>query len=153
MPYKWVDAALYLEFNKVAIYHCYDDSDNVRTFWYTTDPIDCNIDNPDSESPFDIRDLPDLNLDVSNEKNHPPIIKNAIQRKLITGSPAMIEDKLQAVIEVRGGVAEVTKCSSLVEVEILDLDNDNCENCECPRHCHSDENECGGCGKDCNAGK
>jgi hypothetical protein len=70
----------------VAVYHCYDDDNMVSSYWYTTDAADCNIDAPlTDEAQFDVRDLPDLGLDVHNPNNHAAIIRHAISQGLITG--------------------------------------------------------------------
>lgn len=131
MPYEWVEPEMFLEHEGVAVYHCYDDGSMVSWYWYTVDPSDCNYKDPEigSDAQFDVRDLPNLGLDVSDEKNHIAIIRHAIKEGLITGEPA-IETKpdvaepesLVVKIEVTGGVAEVVEKPSNVDVVIIDHD-------------------------------
>ncbi|MCI0527481.1 MAG: hypothetical protein L0Y56_08550, partial [Nitrospira sp.] len=86
MPEEWIDPELFLEYEDVAVYHCYDDDNMVSTYWYTIDDSDCNIDAPVTEgSRFDVRDLPDLGLNTDDRQNHMAIIRNAIQKGLISG--------------------------------------------------------------------
>jgi hypothetical protein len=126
MPYQWIDPELFLEFAGVAVYHCYDDDSLVSTYWYTTDPSDCNYKFPEvsGEAQFDVRDLPDLDLDGSDPLNHLAIIRHAISAGLITGAPAIKteEPPLTVKIEVLGGVAYVVEQPPGVEVEIVDRD-------------------------------
>lgn len=67
----------------VTIYHCYKD-DIISTYWYTADPSNCDTDCPamDSNSQFDIRNLPNCGLDVDNPENHGVIIRGAITERL-----------------------------------------------------------------------
>jgi hypothetical protein len=92
MPDEWTDPELFLEYEGVTVFHCYDDDHMVSRYWYTTDASDCNIDSPVTErAQFDVRDLPDLDLDTDNRQHHPVIIRNAIQKGLISGEAAVEE--------------------------------------------------------------
>lgn len=125
MPYEWIDPELFLEYEGVAVYRCYDEDNVVSTYWYTTEITDCNVDAPELEGfQFDVRDLPDLGLEVNDPKNHRAIIRNAIGQGLITGQPAISSEPPHLVvkIEVKGGVASVVEQPPGVEVVIIDLD-------------------------------
>jgi len=131
MPYEWVDPELFLEHEGVAVYHCYDDGDMVSSYWYTTDPSDCNYKFPEigSKAQFDVRDLPDLGLAVDEPTNHALIIEHAIEEGLITGEPTrettsdeMERESLVVRIEVIDGVAEVVEKPPNVAVVIIDHD-------------------------------
>ncbi len=123
MPYQWIEPEIFLEHENVAVYHCYDDLDNVSSYWYTTDPSDCNYKHPESNAQFDVRDLPTLGLDANDQSNHAAIIQHAITEGLITGEPAITTEPPKVVrIEMQGGVAEVIEKPSDVEVEIIDHD-------------------------------
>lgn len=88
MPYQWIDPDLFLEYEGVAVYHCYDDDDMVSTYWYTTEITDCNVDAPELEGfQFDVRDLPNLGLDADDPNNHEAVIRHAISEGIITGEP------------------------------------------------------------------
>jgi hypothetical protein len=126
MPYQWVEPELFLEFEGVAVYHCYDDNGRVSYYWYTTDPSDDNCDfaKPDSAQ-FDVRDLPNLGLDVKDFENHAAIIRHAIQVGLIIGHLVVTDapSPLTVKIEVWGGVAYLVEKPPGVEVEIIDHDD------------------------------
>jgi hypothetical protein len=86
MPDQWLDPELFLEHKGVTVYYCYDDDNLVSSYWYTTDASDCNIDSPATDSvQFDVRDLPHLGLNADDRQNHATIIRNAIQKSLISG--------------------------------------------------------------------
>lgn len=105
MPDEWTDPEPFLEYEGVTVFHCYDDDNMVSLYWYTTDASDCNIDSPVTESiQFDVRDLPNLGLDIDNRQNHPAIIRSAIQNGLISGEVAVEEGadaKLDQAAEAR----------------------------------------------------
>ena len=123
MPYEWVEPDLFLEYQGVAVYHCYDDNDIVSSYWYTTASSDDNRDWPQPETAqFDARELPDLGLDANDPANHAAIIRGAIEAGLISGEPAVEADPLIVKIEVLGGVATVVEKPPGVEVEITDHD-------------------------------
>src|SRR5687768_3059732 len=90
MPDQWTEPELFLEYEGVTAFHCYDSDNMVSLYWYTTEACDCNIDSPVTESTqFDVRDLPNLDLDAEIQQNHTTIIRNAIQKGLISGAAAM----------------------------------------------------------------
>lgn len=122
MPYHWVDPDLFMEMEDVAIYYCYRDDEIVSIYWYSTDPSDSDYKYPLSDAQFDVRDLPNLGLDVNNAKNHPAIIEQAIKAGILIGEPAVREPPAVAKIEVIGGVAHVIEQPPGVEVEIIDHD-------------------------------
>jgi hypothetical protein len=125
MPYQWIDPELFLEYQGVAIYRCYDDDSVVSACWYTTEVTDCNIDSPLADgAQFDVRDLPDLGLDAGDANNHTAIIQHAISQALISGEPAVRTEppRLVVKVEVLGGVAYVVEQPPGVEVEIVDHD-------------------------------
>ena len=131
MPYEWVDPELLLEHEGVAIYHTYDDQSMVSSYWYTTDPSDCNYKSQEigGEAQFDVRDLPNLGLAVDERTNHVLIIEHAIRQGLITGesviettSDEVETERLVVRIEVMDGVAEVVEKPPNVEVVIIDHD-------------------------------
>lgn len=123
MPYEWTEPDLFLEFEDVAVYHCYDDGGELCWYWYTTDPSDDNVDwSPAESAQFDVRDLPNLGLDANDTKNHTAIIQHAIREGLITGEPAITEEALVVKIEVLGGAAHIVEKPPNIEVEIIDRD-------------------------------
>jgi len=125
MPYQWIDPELFLEHQGVAVYYAYEDGGNACYYWYTTDPSDDDWtwSEPDSDQ-FDVRDLPNLGLDVQNRANHAQIIRQAISQGLITGEPALAKPPLTVKIEVRGGLAYLVEQPPGVEVEIINLTED-----------------------------
>jgi len=126
MPYQWIDPELFLEFEGVAVYHCYDDGSMISGYWYTTDITDCNYKFPETNTAqFDVRDLPDLGLDAGDQKHHAPIIQHAISEGLISGEAAVKSkpSPLIVKIEVLGGVAYLVEKPPGVEVQIIDHDN------------------------------
>jgi hypothetical protein len=93
MPYQWIDPDLFLEYEGVAVYHCYDDGSTVSTYWYTTDAADCNSDAPlPAAAQFDVRELPALGLDAADLTTHAGIIRHAIEAGLLTGEAARPSD-------------------------------------------------------------
>jgi hypothetical protein len=127
MPYQWIDPKLFLEYARVAVYHCYTEDNQVSAYWYTTDIADCDLDDWGShEAPFDVRDLPSLGLDVEDRDTHAAIIRHAIGAGLITGEPAVKPESppLRVKIEVWRGVASVVEQPPGVEVAIIDHDVD-----------------------------
>ena len=132
MPYQWVDPELFLEYEGVAVYHCYDDGETINAYWYTTDVTDCDLEYPNSDSAqFDVRELPNLSLDADDPKNHTTIIQTAIIEGLITGEPEVkVEPPAPVVkIEVIGVVAYVVEQLPGIEVEIIDRDMDEESGC------------------------
>ena len=129
MPYQWVEPDLFLEFEGVAVYYCYDELDDLASYWYTTDPFDCDYKYAQSKAQFDVRDLPNLGLEVNERNHHPAIIQQAITAKLITGHPAIKPAPPGSVvkIEVLGGVAYVLDKPPGVKVEIIDRDGNGSE--------------------------
>ncbi|MCP4996133.1 MAG: hypothetical protein GY934_20490 [Gammaproteobacteria bacterium] len=124
MPYQWIIPDLCLEYNEVAVYHCYDDGGELCWYWYTTDPLDDNHDAPQPEtSQFDVRELPDLGKDANDWHNHATIIQQAINLGLIQGEPA-VENEMPLLVRigVLGGVAYVMDKPDQIEVEIIDTD-------------------------------
>jgi hypothetical protein len=126
MPYQWIDPELFLEFEGVAVYHCYDDGSMISRYWYTTDVTDCNYKFPETDTAqFDVRDLPNLGLDAGDQRNHAPIIRHAISQGLICGEAAVrTEPPLIVKIVVLGGMVYVVEKPPGVEVEITDYDVD-----------------------------
>ena len=125
MPYQWIDPELFLEFEGVAVYHCYDDVDTVSSYLYTTDVTDCNYKFPETDNAqFDVRDLPNLGLDAGDRRNHARIIRHAIGEGLLSGEAAVRTEQPPLIvrIEVRRGVAYVVEKPPGVEVEIADHD-------------------------------
>ena len=91
MPNQWIEPELFLEYEGVTVYRCYDDDSIVSSYWYTLDAADCNINSPLNDAvQFDVRDLPDLGLDANDSSNHAAIIQNAIGEGLITDGSAML---------------------------------------------------------------
>lgn len=127
MPYQWLEPDLFLEFAGVAVYHCYDELDTLALYWYTTDPFDCDYKYTQSNAQFDVRDLPDLGLDVNDRNHHLTIIQQAITGGIISGQPAITPAPPGSVvkIEVLGGVAYVLDKPPGVKVEIIDRDGDD----------------------------
>lgn len=120
MPYQWIDPDLFLEHNGVAVYHCYDDSDSMTWYWYTTNPADCQVDEPiTGESQFDIRDLSQAGLNMDDREQHRLIITQAIEAGRITGQPAQRERLPTVKIKVRGGIASVIEKPSGIQVKIV----------------------------------
>lgn len=114
---------LCLKHHQVAVYHCYDDLDELSWYWYTTDPDDNNPDAPlpDTQQ-FDVRELPFIGLDTDVWSNHEAIIRHAIETGVIPGQPAVTPTSDPVVIEVQGGAASVISKPPGVEVRIIDRD-------------------------------
>lgn len=94
MPYEWVPPELFLEHSNVAVYRTYNGESNMESsFWFTTDPADCDYKNSLEIGQFDVRDLPgwihgrSRNFAGSDHFNR-QVIKRAIDNKIITDEPA-----------------------------------------------------------------
>lgn len=99
MPYEWVDPDIFLEHQGVIVFRCNDDSDMLTACHYTTDPSNCNIDYPEGETMFDVREIPhpetmppaayfvqvgNFQSEQINEAAHPAIIRYAIEQGWLT---------------------------------------------------------------------
>lgn len=75
MPFVWQDPEIALIHRGVTIYHTYKDysPDNMSFYWYTFSSVE-----PDEDA-FDVRDLPQKTRDYSKFKEHPDIIRTAIE--------------------------------------------------------------------------
>ncbi|MCB0172891.1 MAG: hypothetical protein KDJ97_20335 [Anaerolineae bacterium] len=117
---------LFLEHNGVAIYHCYHDSDVKAWYWYTVEPMDCDIDYPlPGAAQFDVRDLPALGFDSEYRTHHGVIIRHAIEQGFISGQPAAEGTTVpeQVLIAIEQGLVTIVWCPSGVQVEIVDYDS------------------------------